>query len=56
MIVKPRALGPDGIYFPYINADTNVLNLNENNKLKGNMIRDITRKDQIFCIIVLVLY
>ena len=35
MIVQPRAVGPDGIYFPYINADTNVLNLNENKIIKG---------------------
>ena len=35
MIVNPRPVEPDGIYFPYINAETNVLNLNENKIIKG---------------------
>lgn len=35
MIVKPREVGPDGIYFPYINPETNVLNLSENKIIKG---------------------
>jgi DNA-directed RNA polymerase len=35
MIVQPRVVGPDGIYFPYINSETNVLNLSENKIIKG---------------------
>ena len=35
MIVQPRAIGPNGIYFPYINTDNNVLNLSENKIIKG---------------------
>jgi len=35
MIVEPRKVGPDGVYFPYIQAGTNVLNLNENKIIKG---------------------
>lgn len=35
MIVQPRAVGSDGLYFPYINPETNVLNLSENKIIKG---------------------
>jgi hypothetical protein len=35
MIVQPRVVGPDGIYFPYINSETYVLNLSENKIIKG---------------------
>ena len=35
MIVEPRKVGPEGIYFPYIQANTNVLILNEKKIIKG---------------------
>ena len=35
MIVKPRAVLENGLYFPYIRPESNVLNLNETKVIKG---------------------
>jgi hypothetical protein len=35
MIVKPRKIDQTGNYFPYINTNTNVLTLDDNNVIKG---------------------
>ena len=35
MIVQPRPVRADGLYFPYINPESNVLNISENKIIKG---------------------
>ena len=55
MIVKPRDIDMEGLYFPYVLTQSNVLNLNENKIIRSKYEQRYKTEGSYFFMIVLII-